>query len=116
MQDFTEDGVLTDEEVNKSSFEYALQFLSNLPDNFSVPTYDVHPDGEFSYVWRNDNAGILAISFSEDGMINYASYSPRSNARPKGQIFLNALNFKNPGDDKASEADTILFTLIGRFS
>ncbi len=97
IQDFIslEDFTLIDDDVNERSFAYALEFLLNLPDGLSVPTYDIHPDGEFSYVWRSDDAGILAIAFSADGNINYASYLPENNTRHKGKILFTDMNFKN---------------------
>ena len=105
-----------DDDLEEKSFKYALEFVMKMPESLGVPAYDIHPDGEFSLVWRKDGVGIFAISFSTNGEINYASYSPSTNIRHKGLLSFNDLLFHPVGNKNASEEDTILFTLINKFS
>ena len=104
------------EDFNKKSLENARQFLSKMPGNLKMPDYDLHPDGEISFVWRNDEKGILTLAFAENGDINYASYFVKNNTRHKGVINQNNLKFASLDDPNSSMDDKILFSLIKEFS
>lgn len=118
VQDFysLDDLKFEDDDLNEKSFKYALEFLLQMPESLGIPSYDIHPDGEFSFVWRKEGTGIIALSFSENGDINYASYSPSTNIRHKGLLSFDDLLFNSPEHKKASVEDTIIFTLIKKFS
>ena len=79
LEDFTsieansfseEKSIVLNEGVNQKSFEYALRFLLELSDRFVIPTYDLHPDGHFSFVWSEDKLGIMSLAFDEKGGVN----------------------------------------------
>ncbi len=119
LEDFTsfdlnasleQDLTIIDKDVKESSLMEALKFLWDLPEKASIPSYDVHPDGQFSFVWRDSSTGILSLSFEENGGINYASYFEKSNATHKGKVFLKR------DDEKSPNAHSILYNLIEAFS
>ena len=119
LEDFTsfdlsapadQDLVLVDNDVNEESFRNALKFLWDMPEHASIPVYDVHPDGQFSFVWRDSEKGILSLAFEEDGGINYASYFEKNRETHKGRVVLD-------GDgDRRPDSNSIIHNLIEAFS
>lgn len=119
LEDFTsfdlnasleQDLTIVDNDVNENSLMEALKFLWDMPENFLIPSYDVHPDGHFSFVWRDALVGILSLSFEEDGGVNYASYFDKSKATHKGRIFLKS------NEENTPKATSILYNLVEAFS
>lgn len=110
----SEDHQSLDEDVNGMSFYYALKFIFEMSNDIPVPSFDLHPDGELSLLWRSREKGIFSLAFSERGVINYSAILLPNETKHKGQISFNDLKFKHL-DGKSTEADTILFTLAKRF-
>ena len=118
LEDFTsleansfseEKSIVLDEGVSHKSFEYALRFLIELPDRFVIPTYDLHPDGHFSFVWSEDNLGIMSVAFDEKGGVNYACYFEANSEKYSGYVGLY-------GKGKNLNSHSIIYSLIGEFS
>ena len=106
---------VSDDELNQDSFFSALQFLIEMPDGLTMPDYDIHPDGDFSFVWQNKETGILSLAFTHDGSVNYASYFVKNDSKHKGKVSLKNLSF-NGGDVLPTDEHKIIFTLVSKFS
>ncbi len=102
------DLLLTDDSVDSKSLVMALRFLLKMSNNLPFPTYDVHPDGQFSFVWREKETGILSLAFEKEGGVNYASYFSKSGATHKGKVFIE--------DEQNISVGSILHNLINEFS
>ena len=76
-------------EGDKTSLIYAIEFMIKLPNKFNLPEYDIHPDGEFSYVWYGKNEKILSVLFSIDGYLNYVYFSKNNNESVHGKFPFN---------------------------
>jgi hypothetical protein len=100
-----------DPDINEKSFFTALMFLSRMPDELAIPTYDIMPDGDFSYVWHTGK-GIVSMAFSPEGWLNYASYDAKTGNRHKGKIRLLNKEEKFLLEKEYSEANEIIFSLI----
>ena len=98
-----------DKGVSQKSFEYALRFLIELPDKLVIPTYDLHPDGHFSFVWLKDNLGIMSVAFDEKGGVNYACYFEANSETHNGYVGL----FRK---GKKLNSHSRIYSLIGEFS
>ena len=118
LEDFTsleansfseEKSMVLDEGVSHKSFEYALRFLIELPDKFVIPTYDLHPDGHFSFVWSEDNLGIMSVAFDEKGGVNYACYFEANSEKYNGYVGLY-------GKGKNLNSHSRIYSLIAEFS
>lgn len=104
-----------DNELNQDSFFNAFQFLIEMPDRLTMPSYDIHPDGDFSFVWQKEDTGILSLAFTNDGNVNYASYFVKNGSRHKGKVALKNLSF-NGGEMSPTDEHKIIFTLVSKFS
>lgn len=100
-----------DPDINEKSFSAALMFLMRMPNGLAIPTYDIMPDGDFSYVWHTDK-GIVTTAFSSEGWLNYASYDAKTGNRHKGKICLLNKEEKILLEKEYSEANEIIFSLI----
>ena len=118
LEDFTslevntfseEKSIVLDDGVSQKSFEYALRFLIELPDKFVIPTYDLHPDGHFSFVWSEDKLGIMSVAFDEKGGVNYACYFEANSETHNGYVGL----FRK---GKKLNSHSRIYSLIGEFS
>ena len=118
LEDFTsieansfseEKSIILNEGVNQKSFEYALRFLLELSDRFVIPTYDLHPDGHFSFVWSEDKLGIMSLAFDEKGGVNYACYFEANSETHNGYVGLYRKG-------KNLNSHSRIYNLIGAFS
>ncbi|HRI75526.1 MAG TPA: hypothetical protein PLX33_00905 [Alphaproteobacteria bacterium] len=114
IEDFIgeDNGSIIDGDVKPESLAQGLIFLQSLPINYRNPTYDIHPDKEFSFVWSIKNGPILSLAFSTDGLIRYAYFSPSDNERVKGQTRAENISFS--GTKRANNALSILLDKMGR--
>ena len=118
LEDFTsvevsffleEKSIVIDDGVNQKSFQYALRFLLELPGELVIPTYDLHPDGQFSFVWSEDKLGIMSVAFDEKGGVNYACYLEANSETHKGYVGL----YRN---GKKLNSHSRIYSLIREFS
>ena len=78
--------------INEKSLIYAIKFMIKLPDGFNLPETDIHPDGEFSYVWYGKNKNILTIVFSENGLVSYAYLSKKDKEEIHGEFSIDGVS------------------------
>ncbi len=64
--------------ASEISLSHAATFLAALPMTIPLPEASVDPDGEVSFTWQRAPRWVFSISFSEDGLLNYAGLFGRN--------------------------------------
>lgn len=113
VEDFiSSENTLLDTDTTIESFTYALEFLLDMPRDYKVPVYDIHPDGEFSLVWYGKYNNILSVAFSSDGYLRYSYFSAKDNVSNKGSFPISGI--KNEDNSELPKAFEIFVRKISQ--
>ena len=108
------ENTLIDNDTSEESLAYTLKFILDMPVDYKIPEYDIHPDGEFSLIWYGKNESILSTAFSKDGLLSYAYLSLKDNERNKGNFPLKKISFNE--NETTSESAKVLKLFIQKLS